>query len=321
MKAERVEVALAHDVVEMDAGAGHDEARALAVGARHRAGTAVAVQDGDVRRRAHPRAQQSRGEADVAEALDELRRARRLGLLHRAHDEAQRRRRRRAVEQPQRQRQQDPAGRRRRVGQHVAAAIGDRQRLARDRLVAAQVLGRQHAAALRAPSRRPLRRRRRCRTAPTPPRRGARSCRRARGCRRRRPRTAAGRRARRGPRPRASCAGSPRAGARPRSAGRSGRRRRGPARPRGRRARRARPIPSARSRRRCRPGCRRRRTDDAPTWKTWRASPAKSTSTRDQRRALVRAARRSRARRRRSPAAPAPRPPPPRACSRRRPGR
>ena len=62
-------------------------------------------------------------ERRVAEAVDELRRARRLRLLHRAHDERERRRRRRLVEQPQREREQDPAGRRRRVRQHVAAAV------------------------------------------------------------------------------------------------------------------------------------------------------------------------------------------------------
>ena len=46
-----------------------------------------------------------------------------------------------------------------------------------------------------------------------------------------------------------------------------------------RRDRRAAASPSAASPRRSRPGCRTRRTTTAPTWKVWRASPAKSTST------------------------------------------
>ena len=50
VEAQRVEVLLAHDVVHVNAGAGHDDARALAVGAGHAARPAVAVEHRDVRR-------------------------------------------------------------------------------------------------------------------------------------------------------------------------------------------------------------------------------------------------------------------------------
>ncbi len=76
------------------------------------------------------------------------RRALGLGRLHRADD--RRERRRRAA--PGRagaatSAQQDAARRRRRVRQHVAPAVAHVERLARDRLVAAQVRGGEHAAA------------------------------------------------------------------------------------------------------------------------------------------------------------------------------
>ena len=79
VKAERVEVLLAHHVVEVDAGAGHDDARALAVGARHAARAAVGVEHRDVRRRAEPAAEEALEEARLAEPLEELRRALALG--------------------------------------------------------------------------------------------------------------------------------------------------------------------------------------------------------------------------------------------------
>ena len=56
VEAERAEVLLAHDVVDVDPGARDDDARALAVRARHRRGAALAVDDRDVRRRAEARA-------------------------------------------------------------------------------------------------------------------------------------------------------------------------------------------------------------------------------------------------------------------------
>ena len=68
-EAERREVLLAHHVVEVQAGAGHDDARALAVGRGHRARPAVGVDHGDVGRRAEP--------------LEELRRPPPLRVLQR----------------------------------------------------------------------------------------------------------------------------------------------------------------------------------------------------------------------------------------------
>ena len=52
VEAQRVEVLLAHDVVDVDAGAGHDHARALAVGAGDAARAALAVEHRDVGGRA-----------------------------------------------------------------------------------------------------------------------------------------------------------------------------------------------------------------------------------------------------------------------------
>ena len=51
-EAERIEVLLPHDVVEVDARAGHDDPRARAVRAGDRAGAPVRVEDRDVGRRA-----------------------------------------------------------------------------------------------------------------------------------------------------------------------------------------------------------------------------------------------------------------------------
>ena len=71
-EAERRQVLLAHHVVEVDAGARHDHARALAVRARHRARPPVAVEHRDVRRRAELRAHELVEEARPRETLEEL---------------------------------------------------------------------------------------------------------------------------------------------------------------------------------------------------------------------------------------------------------
>ena len=63
-----------------------------------------------------------------------------------------------ALEQLERERDQDPARRRRRVGQHLAAAEAGRDRLARDRLVGGEVAGARACRRARAPSPRSPRR-------------------------------------------------------------------------------------------------------------------------------------------------------------------
>ena len=86
VEAQRAEVLLAHDVVDVDARARDHDARALPVRAGHRRGAPLAVHDGDVRRPAEPRGQEALEEAGLGEALDELVGARLLGGRHRVHD-------------------------------------------------------------------------------------------------------------------------------------------------------------------------------------------------------------------------------------------
>ena len=130
------EVLLAHHVVDVDAGARHDEPGALAVGGRHRARPAVGVEHRDVGRRAEPRGhERSRGSparrgpsrnagvrsacaASIASTI----------ASGAGGPDA-------ALEQRERVRDQDPARARRRVGQHLAAVVADVHRLARDGLV------------------------------------------------------------------------------------------------------------------------------------------------------------------------------------------
>ena len=137
--------------------------------------------------------EQPRAEAGLAEALDELRRARGLRLLHRAHDDA---RAAAATASGRAAAATARAGSRRPTAAGSSARRGRgsdiAQRLARDRLVAREVLGGQRAAARADPvdDRRgdvaAVERRRR------PRRRGARSCRRARGSETRSPSLSSG---------------------------------------------------------------------------------------------------------------------------------
>src|SRR5271154_441027 len=78
MKAERVEVLLAHDVVEMDARSRHDDPGALAVGARRATRHSVGVDDRDVGGGAQARGEETLQKAALVEAFDKRRRA--LGL-------------------------------------------------------------------------------------------------------------------------------------------------------------------------------------------------------------------------------------------------
>ncbi len=124
-----------------------------------------------------------------------------------------------AVEQRERVGEQRAAGRRRRVGQHVAVAVADPHRLALDRAIAGEIARASASRRARAASRTPRARRRRGRTARRPRARAARAHRRARGCAAPRPRAARVRPAPTARRTRAST-----------SAGRRGSRRRRPAR-------------------------------------------------------------------------------------------
>ena len=94
------------------------------------------------------RAQEARDELRVVEAGEELRRALALGALHHLDHLGQGGRSRRGVEQCQRVRDQNPAGRWRGIGEHVAAPIGDAQRLAGDGHVGGEVLAAEQTAPL-----------------------------------------------------------------------------------------------------------------------------------------------------------------------------
>ncbi len=88
VEAERVEILLAEHVVQVHAGAGHDDARARPVRAGHRARPALAVEHRDVGGRPERRAarQEPLDELRVVESLEELGRALGLRPLHRVHD-------------------------------------------------------------------------------------------------------------------------------------------------------------------------------------------------------------------------------------------
>ena len=147
VEAERVQILLAHHVVEVDAGARHDHARALAVGARARCTRA--------RRRRAPRCAWSNRAARRGSARGSpprraprgTRACARTGPPPSRDDHAQRRRLRAAIQQRQRVGQQRAARRRRRVGEDLAIAIAHPHRLALERLVAGEVPGAQRAAA------------------------------------------------------------------------------------------------------------------------------------------------------------------------------
>ena len=141
VEAERREVLLAHHVVEVDAGARHDLAAALAVRARHRARPAVGVGGRDVRRAAQPARGEALEEPGLRQAGEELRRALGLRRLHRVDDRGDRRRRRRRGR---------AARARRRAGSRRRSAAGSSARSRR---------GRRRAPARARPSRRPRGRR------------------------------------------------------------------------------------------------------------------------------------------------------------------
>jgi hypothetical protein len=92
-----------------------------------------------VRGRAEPAGHERVQEAGLGEPVQERRRALGLRRLHRARELDGVRRVAAALEQRQRVGEQRAARTRRRVGQHLAAAVSDAHRLARDRLVGRQV--------------------------------------------------------------------------------------------------------------------------------------------------------------------------------------
>jgi hypothetical protein len=123
----------------------------LAVRAGHARRAPVGVHDRDVGRRAQARREEPVDVGGIGEAGGELVGALVLGGLHRGDDVGQRRRARGGVEALQREREQHAARVRRRVGEHVAAAVARADRLAGHRRVGGQVRRRQHAAALADP--------------------------------------------------------------------------------------------------------------------------------------------------------------------------
>ena len=163
VEAERVQVLLAEHVVEVHARAGHHHARARAVRAGDRGAGAVGVHHRHVGGAPQPGAhlgghrverllrQEALQVAVAAEALEEVGVAGAVGGRDHLGDHRGAVRALEPLEDPERVGHEDAAGRGRRVGEHLAAAVRHAGRLALDHLVAREVLAGQEPAALEHP--------------------------------------------------------------------------------------------------------------------------------------------------------------------------
>jgi hypothetical protein len=124
---------------------GTEDAGALAVRARDRAGQPVRVEDRDVRRGAEPARAEARREAGVGEVVEELRRALGLRPGHRAHEVLP------ALDEREDVGDEDPARGRGRVRQDLAAVVARGDRIARYRRVGLEVARQDRAPALGEP--------------------------------------------------------------------------------------------------------------------------------------------------------------------------
>ena len=147
VEAERVQILLAHHVVQVQPvpGTTTPEPSPFVQVALQRRPSASITEMCVVSPKAHR--EEALEKPLVAEALEEVRRALGLRCAHRLEHPVQRRRRRAAVEQGERVGEQRSPGGGRRVGQHLAIAVGHPSRLALDRPISGEIARRKRASA------------------------------------------------------------------------------------------------------------------------------------------------------------------------------
>src|ERR1039458_2780483 len=140
VEAERIQVLLAHHVVEVHPRARYHDARTLTVGAGGAARTPLGVEHRDVRGCPKVSGKETLQETLLVEPFQELGRTLRLSRRHRLHDTAQGWRRGTAIQERQRVCEQRPTCRGRRVGENLTIAVADLYGLALFRAIAREVI-------------------------------------------------------------------------------------------------------------------------------------------------------------------------------------